>query len=49
MLPPCLPSGNWHRPKGEEDERKNITNGNGNFEKEEAISMNNGASDASGA
>ena len=29
--------------KGEEDERKNITNGNGNFEKEEAISMNNGA------
>ena len=35
--------------KGEEDERKNITNGNGNFEKEEAISMNNGASDASGA
>jgi len=35
--------------KGEEDERKNITNGNGNFEKEEAISLNNGASDASGA
>ena len=35
--------------KGEEDERKNITNGNGNFEKEEAVSMNNGASDASGA
>ena len=35
--------------RGEEDERKNITNGNGNFEKEEAVSMNNGASDASGA
>ena len=35
--------------KGEEDERKNITNGNGNFEKEEVVSMNNGASDASGA
>ena len=35
--------------KGEEDERKHITNGNGNFEKEEAVSINNGSSDASGA